>query len=114
MTRTASRIDEIQAEQAKWAIENFPQSQNAAQWYVPLLGVGEEAGELFHAALKYDQGIRGMSWQATREKEQDAIGDIVVYLMDFCTRRGYNFQDCVEDTWMTVRERNWKERPTTG
>lgn len=106
-------LTELQAEQAEWAHDNF-ETYHDDHWWVPLLGAAEELGELCHAALKEHQGIRGYDHAKTREAEKDAIGDTVIYLMDFCNRRGYDMGEVVNEVWDQVKERNWKERPVTG
>lgn len=94
----------IQEEVASWSEENFG-DQPAIN---PLLGVGEEYGELIHSVLKQRQGIRLNEDGVGREAEMDAVGDIVIYLMDFCARRGLDFADCVELAWYgEVRDREW-------
>lgn len=72
------------------------------------LGVNEEAGELTHSVLKRAQGIRGDEDGVGPEAEMDAVGDIVVYLADFCYRRGYNLEECVDRAWNDeVADREW-------
>ena len=51
----------------------------------PLLGMCEEAGELVHAVLKMSQGIRGSEAEHT-DAIKDALGDILIYLIDFFRR----------------------------
>lgn len=71
-------------------------------------GVGEENGELMHSVLKRAQGIRLDEDEVGPEAEQDAVGDIIIYLADFCYRRGYDIADCVEMAWYgEVSEREW-------
>ena len=54
---TRLTLEELQAVQREWVEHNFPNRTN----YHPLLGAVEEIGELCHAHLKYEQGIRSMS-----------------------------------------------------
>jgi NTP pyrophosphatase (non-canonical NTP hydrolase) len=81
-------MSEIQIEQRAWSERNFGTHPS---WH-PLLGMQEEAGELAHAYLKRAQGIRG-----TKEQHdaaiKDAIGDIMIYLMDFCSCLGVQLVD---------------------
>lgn len=61
----------------------------------PLLGIGEEVGELF---------VGG-----TTEDMVDAIGDIVIYACDFCARSGFIMP------WRGTRQdREWVEGAITG
>jgi NTP pyrophosphatase (non-canonical NTP hydrolase) len=94
-------INRIQEEQFEWSKANFgPQDP-----MLPLLGVVEEVGELCHAVLKRKQGIRMNEDHLAMEK--DAIGDIVIYLMDYCNRRGFNLLNLVSRAWDEVRQRDW-------
>lgn len=99
----------LQAEIGKWSRINFPGNKN----YHPLLGLTEEVGELAHAHLKMEQGIRGNFAELT-EKKMDAVGDIVIYLIDYCERNGLNFADCVMRTWDEVKQRDWQKNKETG
>lgn len=100
----------LQAEHEDWAGRNFP----GAQPHDALLGIMEEVGELAHAHLKHDQGIRGYDDEKYRTEAADAIGDIVVYLASYCNRNGFDLQICVEDTWRRVQERDWILDPQRG
>lgn len=73
-------LQEIQKEHREWSLKNFGEHPT---WH-PLLGIQEEIGELAHAYLKREQGIRG-----TREEHdaaiKDAVGDVMIYLMGYCS-----------------------------
>lgn len=96
----------IQAEQEAWSKRNFPNKKP----YQPILGASEEIGELAHAFLKMEQGIRG-----TREEHlhhmRDAVGDCVIFLMDLCNQMGWDFEEIVGQTWDHVKGRDWKKDP---
>ena len=119
-------IREIQSEQRKWSEKNFGDGQPA---YRPLLGVAEEIGELAdtgaspdhiaalvgalgrlsHAHLKAEQGIRGdetSHFVATT----DAVGDIVIFLMDYCNKRGLQLDFIVDRIWTEVSRREWNAK----
>lgn len=100
-------FDKLQEEQKAWADRNF--SKDTPFWH-PLLGVVEEVGELAHVILKEIQNIRNVSV----EKEKDAVGDIVIYLVDFCSRRGYKLSEIVNNVWNEVKKRDWKKNSKTG
>lgn len=104
----------LQKEQEPWVDHNFEpgNTRNPARAYKPLLGVVEEVGELSHAHLKSLQGIRTGEDHAAKSK--DAIGDLVIFLADYCTAMGYDFQECVEATWNQVKTRDWKKDPVKG
>ncbi len=92
----------IQEDQRGWIAHNFG---SRPSWQ-PLLGVQEEVGELSHAHLKEAQGIR--THEDHEEQAKDACADIVIFLMDYCSARGWDLVDLVEMTWDEVRKRDWK------
>ena len=101
---------ELQKEVWAWSSRNFGDRDRQPS-YRPLLGVGEEVGELNHVHLKNEQGIRlGFD----RAGQVDAIGDIVIYLADYCAREGLSLDDAVTETWAVVKRRNWLRYPITG
>lgn len=79
----------------------------------PLLGVSEEVGELCHAHLKAEQKIRGEELKHIEDKI-DAIGDIIIYLLDYCEQQHINFEQAVQYTWEKVKQRDWKKNPESG
>lgn len=68
-------------EHKEWADKNFPDSTEI----ISAAGMVEECGELFHALIKNQQGIRGTE-EKHLEDMKDAIGDISIYLLDFLNR----------------------------
>lgn len=105
-------IQVVQAESNKWRMRNFPKHTLDQQ----LLGAMEELGELCHAKLKADQAIRKYALNIDRASadEVDAIGDIVIYMMGFCSARGYDFEECVTKTWEQVKLRDWQKNREDG
>lgn len=71
----------VQEEVGLWSRQNFGH-QSADN---PLFGLAEEVGELSHAHLKGEQGIRHTP-DEIKHLKQDALADIAIYLMDFCSR----------------------------
>lgn len=65
-----------------------------------LLGVVEEVGELMSAG--------------TKDAEVDAVGDIVLYLLDYCNKTGIDFEDAVRVTAEKVHTRDWVKNPVNG
>ena len=88
----------------RWSDESFGVGSS---WH-KLLGVMEEVGELCHHVLKREQGIRVD--QNHNEEVKDAVGDIVIYLMDFCAREGISLEECIETTWTKVQQRTKKDQ----
>lgn len=98
----------IQDEIKEWSQRNFPDSP---AWR-PLVGVSEEVGELDHHFLKMQQGIR-----VTEDHVAgivDAVGDIAIYLMDFCWKMGLDYDLCIKNTWDKVKQRDWTRHKENG
>ena len=98
-------LKKLQEEQKEWQNKNFPNAKD----YQVLLGVGEEVGELNHAHLKLEQGIRGTAEEHT-EAKKDAIGDIIIFLAGYCNLSGLDLQECVDTAWDVVKKRDWNEK----
>jgi NTP pyrophosphatase (non-canonical NTP hydrolase) len=99
-------IELLQKAVGEWSRRNFPNNKP----YQPLLGACEEVGELCHAHLKNEQQIRGFdSEEKTKSEKMDAIGDIVIYLADYCERNKLNLETSIEETWEKVKKRNWND-----
>lgn len=108
----------LQSEVDTWALKNFGLYRglirhNNVEGFPQLMGVMEEVGELAHAHLKEYQGIRGSTIEH-QNKARDAIGDIIIYLADYCSIRGFNLQTIVENTWDLVKRRDWVNNKETG
>lgn len=71
------------------------------------MGVAEEVGELSHAHLKQHQGIR--LEEDHEAKARDAVGDILIYLADYCNAREFSLQDCLDKAWDEVKQRDWQK-----
>ena len=93
----------------QWQIKNFPGNENS--WH-SLLGLQEELGELSHAYLKRAQGIRVN--EKHDENIKDAVGDIFIYLLDFCRREGISFERCLDTAMDDVMKRDWEKNKVTG
>lgn len=77
----------LEREVGVWADDNF--GDQPASY--PLIGAGEEQGENTRSVLKQLQGIGESDKYEQRDDvgtaaEQDAIGDIIIYLADFFHR----------------------------
>lgn len=96
-------LTQIQEELKPWVKHNFG---DRPAWH-PLLGIGEEVGELNHHYLKFVQGIRNN--ENHREGIIDAVGDIGVYLLDFCNVAEINFEQVMNQVWDKVSKRDWKK-----
>ena len=47
----------------------------------------------------------------SEDEARDAVGDILIYLMDLCERNGWSMADILESTWEEVKQRDWVENP---
>lgn len=112
----------IQNEHYTWELKNF----GVIPPHHGVLGAVEEWGEfneeimkanialgkLSHAQLKSEQGIR---INEDHEKAaKDAIGDMQIFFMSYCNKKGWNLEKIIEDTWEHVKARDWKANPETG
>ena len=95
-----NRLQTLQKEIGDWNRVNFVGDLPLDKF----LGVVEEVGELSHAILKRKQGVRGTP-QELYEKELDAIGDIMIFLLGYCNLAGHDLSDILENTWAQVRQR---------
>lgn len=106
-------IDKFQKHVYEWQSINFPQSPGpeiAADRMFK--GIVEELGELAHADLKQAQGIR------TNEDHDaarlDAIGDMVVYICQYCSERGIVISEAILAAFKEIAGRDWVANPETG
>jgi len=102
-------LTEIEMEHTVWSSHNFPSSNSDKAFK----GMVEELGELSHAILKQEQGIRGSSDYHELEAK-DAVGDLLIYTIEFCNKRGWRLYDILNETWESVRQRDWIKFPFNG
>lgn len=100
-------LEILQGNLKKWLEHNFPETTSDMQFK----GVVEEVGELARADLKTEQGIRGFTAVKGRLKAMDAVGDIVIYLINYCNMKDYSFIDCINMAWAEVSKRDWIAHP---
>jgi NTP pyrophosphatase (non-canonical NTP hydrolase) len=72
--------EQLAEEHKEWEDRNFPNDDYENSLFRSCLGVLEELGELAHARLKREQGIRGEETQHVAD-EQDAVADMTIYLL---------------------------------
>ena len=85
-----------------WAEHNFGE---VPAWQ-PLVGLMEELGELSHAYLKREQGIRIS--ENHDENIKDAVGDLFIFLCNFCNRSNIDLEHEILKAWGTVKQRDYK------
>ena len=104
-----SELPFLQAKVHTWRERNFPDADDTQQ----LLGIAEECGELSHAHLKAMQRIRGS--QAEHDAAaRDAIGDLAIYMMGYCSYRGWDLMEIIQETADHVLKRDWIADPVGG
>ena len=103
-----SAFEQIEKAANEWGARNFAEADAVD----PLLGIAEEVGELCHAHLKGRQGIRHTPEEVLAMK-MDAVGDIMLYLFDYCRRsdEGFTVLSCLQSAWDEVQHRDWKKNP---
>ena len=104
--------DQLQNRLHRWREHNFPEPYADAV-VNQVLGVCEEAGELAKAVLKRRQGIR-RSEEDHEVAEQDAVGDIMIFLAGFCSYRNWDMISIYEDVADAVMQRDWVKYPKDG
>ena len=97
-------LRQLQTENFHWVKKNFSDRTKDH----PLIGLVEEVGELCHAHLKHAHKIRGFQdLRKFEEYAEDAVGDIIIFLADYCNAHNLDIQDCLEETWAKVKKRKW-------
>lgn len=80
---------------------------------IPILHIVRKLGNLSHSHLKEKCGIRGTP-EEHQAKCKDAIGDISLFIMDYCNLRGWNYWKILQETWDEVKTRDWIDDPEHG
>lgn len=104
-----STLKQMQVEQLEWSNRNFKDKKP----YQPILGAAEEVGELAHAYLKMEQGIRG-NRETHIANMKDAVADCVIFLMDLCNQMEWDMETIVSQTWDEVKKRDWNKDAVNG
>jgi hypothetical protein len=83
-------MTELQDEVGVWSESNFGDAENCPA-DLPMIGAGEELGELTRSVLKRAQGIADDEKYQSRddvgpEAERDAVGDVTIYILDMVHR----------------------------
>ena len=103
-----STLSKVQKESKEWRERNFPHYSTEQM----LLGVVEEVGELAHSHLKQSQNIRNNEDHVSKAK--DAVGDILIYMLGYCSLRDFNIEEILQETWDEVKQRDWVKFPNNG
>lgn len=81
-------VKDLQPKVAQWSLENFGDQT----YRNPLEGIGEEIGELFEA-------LYTNSTEFTVAMADDAMADIMIFMMDFCSRYRINLGALLKEKW---------------
>lgn len=100
-------LEKLQVDLLRWQIKNFRPCTKDQM----LKGIIEEIGELCHFDLKQEQKIRH-TYEECESGIKDSVGDLVIYLMQYCTHRGIVFEEIIRKTAEQVLSRNWQESHT--
>jgi len=106
-------LRKIQDDLGRWQRKNF--LDTGPEWL--LLGAVEEMGELTHLVLKRRQGIREAKTKSKEELKllvEDAVADIVIYLINFCNLEDIDFQGALQRTVEHILKRDWITDPENG
>jgi NTP pyrophosphatase (non-canonical NTP hydrolase) len=115
-------LRKLQQEHRAWRTHNFP----CADDWQPLVGVSEELGEaafafiriaatigrIDHGFLKQAQCIRVS--EDHRAEIVDAVGDLLLYVVDFANRLDIDLADAIKTTWAEVSVRDWQRNKVDG
>jgi hypothetical protein len=101
-------LAEIQGALDKWGKRNFPTSTDTEDFE----GAVEELGELSKIRLKRKQNIRRNI--VSDGAEMDAVADLTIYLIQYCSKKGWDFETLLTETAIEVMKRDWIMYPTTG
>lgn len=91
---------EIQEDQKTWVAKNFPGRDS----WMPLMGLVEEYGEYIEAIelLKKERFIYKCD-----ENCLDALADMVIFLADYCSAKGFDLQTLWEKNDRAWYHNNW-------
>lgn len=101
-------LSTVQKENKEWTAKNFPNKKPVH----PVLGAAEEIGELCHAFLKHEQGIRVNENHI--DNMQDAVADCIIYLCDFANQMNFDIAQVLKKTWSEVKKRDWTTKKQDG
>ena len=103
-------IKQLQLRHRSWEFSNFPRHspENC------IFGMMEELGELTHAWLKHEQGIREYDEDKLEGEVEDAVGDIFFYMLALCNNVGLDFYQLLRSTAQIVWARDWIKFPKNG
>jgi hypothetical protein len=106
---TYTQLQKLQLQLHTWRMRNFPTA--TARRSV----VGRSRGDWRTRSRSSEgsAGIRG-TWDEHEEEAKDAVADTIIYLMGYCSVRGWDLSSILEETATEVMKRDWIKYPTNG
>lgn len=102
---------QMQEAVGEWSQYNFPHQSPQTS----LNKLVSEVGELCDAVAMTEQGIKGFDNPAhSAHQRRDAVGDILICLLDYCYRSDIFMGRALRDAWNEVKERDWVRYPQKG
>jgi NTP pyrophosphatase (non-canonical NTP hydrolase) len=83
-------LDDLQSTLFDWQKRQYPMSNI----WTDIAGIAEEFGELARVFIAQHNGVDPDKFESYEAAEKDAIGDIMVYLGQLASKRGYSLEDC--------------------
>ena len=121
MTQTFPTLDQLQHQIGEWSAKNFGNNVSKITGQLlysqcALTGLVEEVGELNAITIKHHQGRSGFGPTAEgrakyASERNDAVADILVFLLDYCHREGISAYDCLLKTWTQVVSKRRTDLP---
>ena len=104
-------FNQLQDRAVSYSKRNF--GEHYGSGYRNLIGVMEELGELAHAQLKGEQNIKHTQEEILLMKI-DAVGDILIFLANYCDSQGLAMGDCVLSALNEIEKRDFVKNQITG
>lgn len=105
-------LSTLQEELHEWRMRNFPDCTASQQF----MGMVEEMGEIAHAILKHEQGIRTMdNFNQTSIAIKDGVADLTIFMMGLCSLMNWDLCTLVYAVAHNeVMKRDWIMYPGDG
>lgn len=105
-------LSDLQKEVYQWWLKELADKPGGAinNFY----GLVEEVGELARTIICANQGRKGYDDPAKCHRDRkDAVSDVLIFLMNYCSGEGIDLQEAVNETWDKVVSKrtlaNWEE-----
>jgi len=82
---------------------------------IQLKNVMRKIGDICRSDIKQIQGIRGYDdEQKVMFSLKDSIGDLTIFLINYCNLKKISFADCISLAYEQVISRDWKKNSYNG